>query len=237
MESALDIKNLNKSYKDFGVKNVSFSLPSGAIMGLVGPNGAGKTTIIKSILGLNRFEAGEVFIFGQNDSGLASEMLGVVTDNTLYDDEWKVIEIEKVMKLFCKNWNQDKYDGLLKQFGISKKKRVKELSRGMNVKLMIAVALSHDAKLLVLDEPTSGLDPVARDEICELLLEYARHGGSVLFSTHITEDLEKIADYITFVLNGEIVFSEQKEELGKKYQEASLSEIIVSVSKGGGKCA
>jgi ABC-2 type transport system ATP-binding protein len=180
-------------------------------MGFVGPNGAGKTTTIKLILGIINPDGG-------NTDAPSQEHIGVVMDAPLYVDEWTLKDVEMALSPFYANWDSAKFAGYLKQFGLDAKKKVKELSRGMKVKLQIAAALSHDAELLILDEPTSGLDPVARDEICDLLREFVTdESKSVLFSTHITSDLEKTADYVTFILNGRIVFTGAKDILLDKY--------------------
>ena len=221
MNNALEVRELNKSYDTFSLKDVSFDIPKGYIMGFIGPNGAGKTTTIKSILNVINYQSGEITLFGLNHkdkSDLINEQIGVVMDSTLYVDERTITDVETAVSPFYRHWNSKKYAELLERFNIEKKKMVKELSRGMKVKLMIAVALSHDAKLLILDEPTSGLDPVARDELCDLLGDFITdENRSILFSTHITADLEKIADYITFILNGRIIFTGSKENLIEKY--------------------
>ena len=221
MSNILQVQNLSKSYGTFALKDVSFEISEGYIMGFIGPNGAGKTTTIKSILNMVGFSSGEINVFGLDNRGNAekiNEQIGVVMDSPFYVDDWTAKEVEGAVSPFYSRWSGDRYAPLLKKFDIDKKKKIKELSRGMRVKLMLAVALSHDAKLLILDEPTSGLDPVARDELCDLLGEFVEdESRSVLFSTHITSDLEKIADFITFILNGEIVFSGVKEELLGKY--------------------
>ena len=221
MNNALEVRSLNKKYETFSLTDVSFEMPRGYIMGFIGPNGAGKTTTIKSILNITNCQAGEIKILGTDSKDSAApinEQIGVVMDSPLYVDDWTVNDVEKAVSPFYSHWDSGKYSDLLKQFGIGKKKKVKELSRGMKVKLMIAAALSHDAKLLILDEPTSGLDPVARDELCDLLIDFVTdENHSVIFSTHITSDLEKIADYITFILNGQIVYSGLKESLLEKY--------------------
>ena len=215
---SLKVVGLCKSYRNFNLNNISLNIPQGAIMGFVGPNGAGKTTTLKSILGMIKPDTGAISFWGDINPGETHEALGIVPDYTLYEEEWTVDIVNRVVRPFYRNWKQDVFDKLLKNYNIDKNKRVKELSRGMNVKLMLAVALSHDAKLLVLDEPTSGLDPVARDELCELLSEYVSDGEkSILFSTHITTDLDKIASHITFILDGKIVFSEEKNKVKDKY--------------------
>ena len=221
MNNILEVDKLVKQYAGFSLKDVSFAVPAGYIMGFIGPNGAGKTTTIKSILNMIIPENGNINVFGMDnvaDSTQINEKIGVVMDAPFFVDEWNMIDVEKSVSPFYSEWNFDKYTELLAKFNIDKKKKIKELSRGMKVKLMLAVAMSHNAKLLILDEPTSGLDPVARDELCELLSDFVSdETNSVLFSTHITTDLEKIADYITFILDGEIIFTGEKDELMEKY--------------------
>ncbi|AFQ43357.1 ABC transporter ATP-binding protein [Desulfosporosinus meridiei] len=221
MNNVLEVCGLNKSYDTFSLKDVSFKIPKGYIMGFIGPNGAGKTTTIKSILNMIHYQSGEVRLFemdSKDKAALINEQIGVVMDSPLYVEDWTMSDVETAVSPFYRHWDSKKYAELLKRFEIEKKKKVKELSRGLKVKLMIAVALSHEAKLLILDEPTSGLDPVARDELCDMLADFViDQNKSILFSTHITADLEKIADYITFILNGRIVFSGLKENLLEKY--------------------
>lgn len=214
----LEVQGLCKSFDKFALRDVSFSVPRGYIMGFIGPNGAGKTTTIKLILNVIKSDSGSVRIFGQEGSAGLNEKVGVVMDAPMYVDEWTVSDVESALSPFYPQWDSDRYATYLRQFGIDTGKQVKELSRGMKVKLQIAVALSHHAQLLLLDEPTSGLDPVARDEICDLLREFvADENNSVLFSTHITTDLEKTADFITFILNGTIVFTGAKDDLLESY--------------------
>lgn len=217
MNSVLEIKNLNKKYDTFSLSDVSFSVPAGYIMGFIGPNGAGKTTTIKSVLNMISPDGGEVTLFGGKeaiDSPELKDSIGVVMDLPFYVEDWKVKDVEMAVSPFYHHWDRSVFDSYLKRFDIAKTKRVKELSRGMKVKLMLAVALSHGAKLLVLDEPTSGLDPVARDELMDILGEFMKDDrNGVLFSTHITSDLEKIADYITFIAGGKIVYTGEKDRL------------------------
>lgn len=217
MNNAIEVNNLNKKFKEFSLQGVSFSLPKGYIMGFIGPNGAGKTTTIKLILNMLTRDSGSIELFGKDsisDEGSIKESIGVVLDNPFYVKDWKLKEIEKALAPFYRNWSRDKYYSLLAQFHLNPQKKVKELSRGMKMKLMITAALSHDAELLILDEPTSGLDAVARDELLDILTDFiADENKSVLFSTHITSDLEKIADYITVINNGGILFSDTKDEL------------------------
>ena len=218
MTNILETHGLRKSYGAFILNDVSFDVPGGYIMGFIGPNGAGKTTTIKLILNVIRGDSGSVNLFGSESALVQNEEIGVVMDAPLYVDDWKVGDVEKALSPFYRKWDKRIFADHLKQFGLETKKKVKELSHGMKIKLQIAAALSHDAKLLILDEPTSGLDPVARDEICDLLRGFVSdENKSVLFSTHITSDLEKTADYITFILNGGIVFTGVKDDLIGKY--------------------
>ncbi|MCL2204480.1 MAG: ABC transporter ATP-binding protein [Defluviitaleaceae bacterium] len=215
---SLTASNRKKKIKDaFVVDNVSFDVPKGYIMGFIGPNGAGKTTVIKLMLQIKKADKGRVRIF--NEEGTHNnEHIGVVLDTPHFPVAWTVKQVEKALSPFYKEWDKARFAACLAKFDLDPKKTVHELSRGMQVKLQIAIALSHNARLLILDEPTSGLDPVARDEICELLQEFVEDGErSVLFSTHITSDLEKVADYITMILDGRIHFSGSKESLMEKY--------------------
>jgi ABC-2 type transport system ATP-binding protein len=218
MNNSVEVRGLCKDYGTFTLSDVTFDVPSGYITGFIGPNGAGKTTTIKLILNVIRADSGGVTLFGYENAGLRNEHIGVVMDAMFYVDDWTAGDVEAALSPFYQNWDAGKFAGYLRQFGLDRKKKVKELSRGMKVKLQIAAALSHNAKLLILDEPTSGLDPVARDEICDVLREFViDEDRSVLFSTHITTDLEKTADYITFILHGRIVFTGTKDTFLEKY--------------------
>ena len=214
MENYLEVKNLSKSYGDFLLDNISFTIPAGYIMGLIGANGAGKTTTIKLILNMLKKQTGQVAVLGLDNiiyEWQIKENIGVVFDSAFFADGWNMSDVEKNMGMFYKTWDKTKFFSFLDNFQIAKMKKVKELSRGMQIKLMLACAFSHDAKLLILDEPTSGLDPVSRDELLEILLSYIEDGQhSVLFSTHITTDLDRIADYITFLNEGSLVFTGEK---------------------------
>ncbi|WP_440896686.1 ABC transporter ATP-binding protein [Amphibacillus sp. Q70] len=221
MNSVIAVSKLSKRYSQFQLNEVSFDVPKGFITGFIGPNGSGKTTTIKSILSYIKPNSGDIAIF--NESIQKSDIsymqnIGVVLDTPSLVKDWTMKDVEQVYALFYQNWQAEKFFNYLSRFGIHDSLSVKELSRGMTVKLMIAAALSHEAKLLVLDEPTSGLDPIAREEICELLQEFVSdENHSVFFSTHITSDLEAIADYIVFVLNGKIVYSGTKDHLLEEY--------------------
>jgi ABC-2 type transport system ATP-binding protein len=217
MNNLLEVNDLSKYYPQFHLENINFSLPQGYIMGFIGPNGAGKTTTIKLILNMIRRDTGEIRINGLDnvkDEKQLKQDIGVVFDSHCLCESWNVTDTEKALSPFFEKWDSKVYQKLIAQFHLPPKKAVKEFSRGMQMRLMLACALSHDAKLLILDEPTSGLDPVVRDELLDILVDYISDGKrSILFSTHITPDLEKIADYITFIENGKMVYSGGKDEL------------------------
>ena len=221
MNNVLEISNVTKDYKKFKIDNISFNLPKGYIMGFIGANGAGKTTTIKLILNMIKRESGEIKVFGLDnirEEERIKEQIGVVFDECYYLEDWTLNDVEKAVSMFYKNWNSSIYEKYLKEFNLARDKKVKDLSRGMRMKLMIAVAFSHEAKLLILDEPTSGLDPVARDEFLDILRDYIEdEEKSVIFSSHITSDIEKIADYITYINNGKIIFTGEKDEFLEKY--------------------
>ncbi len=217
MTNLLELKGVSKSFPGFKLNNISLSLPKGYIMGLVGPNGAGKTTTIQLILNMLEKDAGEILVFSKDsikDESAVKQDIGVVFDTVFYVDTWTVRDTGKAVSIFYENWKQDVFNKLIQRFDLPTNKKVRELSRGMQMKLMLACAFSHDAKLLLLDEPTSGLDPVTRDEFLEILQEYIKDGErSVLFSTHITSDLERVADYITFVNKGSMIYTGSMENL------------------------
>ena len=237
MNDYLEVRNLSKSFEGFQLHNITFTLPKGYIMGLIGPNGSGKTTTIKLILNMLKRTSGEVKILGFDN--IASEQeakrnLGVVFDSNYFSDEWKISQVEKSVSVFYENWNTQKFSETLKRFHIQPSKKVKELSKGMQMKLMLACAFSYDAKLLILDEPTSGLDPVSRDELLHILSEYIEDGEhSVLFSTHITGDLERAADYITYISYGELFFSGGKDEFIDNFRivKGGCEELSVDLGK------
>ncbi len=221
MENILIIDNLSKEYEGFTLDEVSFQLPKGCIMGLVGENGAGKTTIIKLIFNLIKKNGGDVQIFGMDNIGNDPKIknrIGVVLDESNFHDNLRPKDISIIMNNIYDNWDKEKFAEYLDRFKLPKDKKVKDYSKGMKMKLSISVALSHDPQLLILDEPTGGLDPVVRSEILDIFLDFIQdEEKSILFSTHITSDLDKIADYITFIHNGSIIFSESREELVDNY--------------------
>ena len=228
MENILEINNLCKKYDEFALKDVSFALPKGYIMGFVGENGSGKTTTIRSILNMAHKDSGKISVFGldsEKDSIVIKERLGVVFDSLYLAEHLDPKQIERQLKPFYKDWDSKEFARLIKEFGLPEKKKVGEYSKGMKMKFMIAIALSHKPELMILDEPTSGLDPVARDELLDILTEYIQdenHG--VLFSTHITADVERIADFVTILHNGKVWFTGDKDELAEKYQVIKGSE-------------
>ena len=220
MENILEVKNLCKKYNQFELKNVNLTLPKGMIMGLIGENGAGKTTTIKSILNLTN-STGEINIFGLNvkkyDKKI-KEDIGVVLNENFFSEYLNPKDINKIIKNIYKNWDEKSYFKYLEDFKLPQNKISKEFSSGMKMKLKIAVTLAHHPKLLILDEPTSGLDPVARSEILDIFQDFIQNGeNSIFVSSHITSDLEHIADYITFINDGEIVLSKTRDELLEEY--------------------
>lgn len=217
MENILEIKNLCKKYNDFELKNINIHLPKGMIMGLIGENGAGKTTTIRAILNLIQIHQGEIKILGldyQEQECEIKEDIGIVLDDSFLSEYLNPMDINKIMKNIYKRWDEKLYFKYIEDFKLPKNKITKEYSSGMKMKLKIAVALSHRPKLLILDEPTSGLDPVARNEILDLFQDFIQEEDhAILVSSHITSDLEHIADYITFIHQGEIVFTKTRDEL------------------------
>ena len=219
MDSALTVSGLTKTYPDFVLDSVSFSVPSGSIVGLIGENGAGKSTTINAALGLIRKESGRVSIFGREDlDSDTREEIGVVFDGSNYPEILSPRKLNRIMKNIYRTWDEMAYFRLLGQFSLPPDKQIKQFSKGMKMKLAISAALSHHPKLLILDEATSGLDPVIRDDILDMLLDFVQdETHSILLSSHITSDLEKIADYIVFIHQGKVVFSKPKDELMERY--------------------
>jgi len=223
MNNILEVKGLEKRYRgaDFALQDVSFSIPSGAIMGFVGENGAGKTTTIGCILNTLIRDSGTVQIFGKemNDKSTdIREEIGVVYDTNVFPLGLTAMKISSAMQHVYSNWDEALFREYLRKLKLPEKRKIKTFSRGMTMKLMVAVALSHRPKLLILDEATSGLDPVVRDDILDVFLDFVQdENNSILLSSHITSDLEKIADYITFIHDGKIVFSEKKDKLIYEY--------------------
>jgi ABC-2 type transport system ATP-binding protein len=221
MSYAIEVNGLSKQYTNFNLDNVSFSVPKGSIMGFVGENGAGKTTTIKSILNLIHKDGGDIKIFGLDhvkEEQKIKEQIGVVFDESYFHDFLTIKDITKIMGRIYSNWSNETFESYVSRFKLPKDKIVKDFSRGMKMKLTIAVALSHEAKILILDEATSGLDPIIRDEILDIFLDFIQdEEHTILLSSHITSDLEKVADYITFIHDGKIIFSESKDDLIYQY--------------------
>jgi ABC-2 type transport system ATP-binding protein len=220
-EFAFAFRGVEATVGRFRLRDISFSLPQGYVMGFVGANGAGKTTSIRCLLGMQRVERGEIEVLGHRVPAPVAlrQDVGVVLDHTYLVGEWRLSEVERAVGPFYDRWDSTRYHDLLGEFGLDVRARVKDLSRGMAVKLMITIALSHHARLLVFDEPTSGLDPVARDELSEILGDFLtdeRH--SILFSTHITSDLERIGDYLTLIHDGRIIATGTKDEILDRYR-------------------
>ena len=217
MEYSLQIKELAKNYDGFSLKNVSFSIPRGSVMGFIGRNGAGKTTTIKAVLNLIKRNGGEIRIFGLDnisDETAIKEDIAVVFDEICFHETLNARQLNNIFKRIYKNWDEQVYLGHIGHFDLPLNKKIKVFSRGMKMKLQIAVALSHNAKLLILDEPTSGLDPVVRSEILDVFMEYMQaEDRSILISSHLTSDLERIADYITFIDKGRVLLSDSKDEI------------------------
>ncbi|MEN2775911.1 ABC transporter ATP-binding protein [Acetivibrio clariflavus] len=226
--NAIEIKNLSKSYPGFELKDINLVLPAGTIMGLVGENGAGKSTTIKLIMNAISRDSGSVKVLGvdnlSNEFIAVKEDIGVVLDEAYFPEVLTPKNVGKVMKNTYRNWDDDCYYNFLDKFKLPEKKAFKDFSRGMKMKLAIAVAISHKPKLLILDEATSGLDPIVRDEILDIFNDFTRdETHSVLLSSHIVSDLEKICDYIAFIHNGKLLFCEEKDKLLEEYAIVKMS--------------
>lgn len=221
MKNNIEIKDLSKKYKDFELKNINFNVPEGCIVGFVGENGAGKTTTIKSILNMTN-ATGNIQMLGRDvrlNEKEIKENIGVVLDDSFLSEYLNAKQINSIMKEFYKTWNENTYMEYIKEFKLPLDKLIKEYSSGMKMKLKIATALSHEAKILILDEPTSGLDPIIRNEILDTFRKYIEEDEtrSILISTHITTDLEHISDYIIFIEKGDIILNMPTSEMLDNY--------------------
>lgn len=221
MSDILEIKNLNKNYGCFKLEDINISIPKGVIVGFIGENGAGKTTTIKAILNLINIDSGTIKIFGndyKSDYKRIKEDIGVILDNSFFPDSITPVDINSIMKLLYNKWDVNLYFDYLNRFKLQKDKMIKEFSTGMLMKLKIATVLSYKPKLLILDEPTSGLDPIARSEILDIFQEFIEdEEHSIFVSSHLTTDLEQVADYIVFISNGKIILTSRKDVLIEDY--------------------
>lgn len=222
MENCIELKNVTRVYPQFKLDNISFSVPCGTVMGFIGENGAGKSTTIRAILGLLKKGEGSVTVLGEDANSLSpetKEKIGVVFDGLTFPESLTAKQLDKVLRGIYRTWDSGAFYGYMARFGLPTNKKLKTFSRGMVMRISIAAALSHHPQLLLLDEPTSGLDPVVRSEILDLFLEFMQdESHSILMSTHITSDLEHIADYICFIHQGRIVFTEDRNEMLEKYR-------------------
>ena len=226
--NAIELSHINKSFGDFAIRDLNLTVPSGTICGLVGENGAGKSTTIRLLMGALRPDSGTASVLGVDVSSPefrdVKEDVGVVLDEAYFPESLNAVQVGKIMAATYRRWDQRLYDSYLKRFDLPEKKQFKDFSRGMRMKLAIAVALSHDPKLLILDEATSGLDPMVRDEILDIFNEFTRDPGhSILLSSHIVSDLEKICDYIAFLHKGKLMLCEEKDQLLEEYALVHLS--------------
>ena len=221
MNNVIEIKDLSKTYDKFKLNDINLNIPKGIIVGLIGENGAGKTTLIMSILNLINIDNGNIKIFGKSNKesdAIIKEDIGIVLDNMFFPEILNAKDINLIMKDIYKNWDSDLYFNYLEKFDIPLSKKIKDLSKGMRKKLEIITALVHKPKILILDEPTSGLDPVVRDEILDMFLEFIQdENNTILLSSHITSDLEHIADRIVFIDHGKLIMNENKDEILDNY--------------------
>ncbi len=221
IKNVIELKDVTKDYGDFKLEGISFAVPEGSVCGFIGQNGAGKTTTIQLILDAINRDGGEVYLFGEDvngDSSALRENVGVVFDEMGFHDFLTAKQINTIMKNIYKNWNEEQFFEYLKRFSLPLKKRCGAFSRGMRMKLQIATALSHDAKLLIMDEPTSGLDPIVRNEMLQIFREYVvEEDHTILLSSHITGDLEKIADEVVFIDGGKIVLKGNKDDILERH--------------------
>ena len=220
--NAIELSHINKSFGDFAIRDLNLTVPSGTICGLVGENGAGKSTTIRLLMGALAADSGTAAVLGTDVSSPefreVKEDIGVVLDEAYFPESLNAVQVGKIMAATYRRWDQRLYDSYLKHFDLPEKKQFKDFSRGMRMKLAIVVALSHQPKLLVLDEATAGLDPIVRDEVLDIFNEFTREEDhSILISSHILSDLEKLCDYIAFIHKGDLLFCEEKDQLLEQY--------------------
>lgn len=221
MMKLLEVNELAKQYHEFSLGKLQFSLPEGFILGMIGPNGAGKTTTLRMILDMANPSSGQINLNGcltRRDRLADRNNVGIVMDNTVFPDAWRADKIDRNLAMVFDNWHSDKFFSLLADFDVNPKTKYKALSRGSQVKLNLAAAIAHNPKLLILDEPAAGLDPIARDQLMALLQEFIADGHhSVLLSSHITDDLAKIADYLVYIIHGQQLFFGETQTLLDRY--------------------
>ncbi|NEU61515.1 ABC transporter ATP-binding protein [Paenibacillus sp. ALJ109b] len=221
MKNAIELRSLSKTYPLFKLDQISLDVKQGYITGLIGPNGAGKSTLINLITGLIRPDSGSIRTLGNAMPAKevnVKERIGIVSDECFYYEHLTIREMKSMIAPFYRKWDEKQFNSYLEQFELSPKKKIEDLSKGMKIKFSLAVALSHEAELLIMDEPTSGLDPVFRRELLDLLADVIQdETRSIIFSTHITTDLERIADYIAFIHKGKLVFNEAKDDVLERY--------------------
>ena len=220
--NAIELTHVCKAFPGFAIQDLSLAVPSGTICGLVGENGAGKTTAIRLMLGVLRPDSGRCTLLGVDTDSpqilAAKEDVGVVLDEAYFPETLNAVQVGKILSKTYRRWDKDRYDGYLDHFSLPRDKQFKDFSRGMKMKLAIATALAHDPKLLVLDEATAGLDPIVRDEVLEIFNEFTREEDhSILISSHILSDLEKLCDYIAFLHQGRLLFCDEKDRLLEEY--------------------
>ena len=244
MENILEVSKLNKTYSHFSLRDLSFSLPEGCITGLIGVNGAGKTTTIKTLLGLSQKDAGSVRFFGMNMDTHATQIkqrLGIVFDDGCFYEDLSLIEMKNIIAPAYKNWSDKDFNTYMQRFALSKDQKIHSLSKGMRIKYALALALSHKAELLIMDEPTSGLDPLIRSQLLSILQDFMAMGGKcIFFSTHITSDLDKIADMLIMIDHGQIVLQKDKDTLldtyrivkaGRKSLSPSVRPLLINITE------
>lgn len=227
--NAVEVKELTKKFKGFTLDHVSFSLPAGCIMGLVGENGAGKSTTLKLLLNMIQKDSGRITILGKDEKNIDKNEIGVVFDECRFHEAFTAKDINQVLKSIFQRWNEQQFFDYLNRFEVPSNKKLKEFSRGMKMKISIAAAVSHDAILLLLDEPTSTLDPVVRDEMLDIFYDFiSDEQHSIIISSHIVSDLEKVCDYIAFMHKGKMILCEEKDRLLQECRLAQMSEAEFS---------
>lgn len=227
--NAIQVDGFSKQYGSFALSDVSFGVPKGYITGLIGPNGAGKSTLIKAVMGMVLPDQGKISVLGEtagSEHAGYKQHVGYISDENIFYDYLTMEQMKRIVAPFYPGWDEDVFERYMDRFELPKRKKIKDCSKGMKMKYAIALALSHHPALLIMDEPTAGLDPVFRRELLDLLAEYILSGeNTVLFSTHLTADLDRVADYVTFLNRGSLVFSDTKDDVLERY-------VLVKGSRG-----